>query len=52
MLPIVCDTGTGFVKLGYCDGSYPEYNIPCVLGHPNSRYLEMMDDPSMNVFTI
>jgi actin-related protein len=53
MLPIVCDTGTGYLKIGRCDSSYPEYTIPCVVGRPNNRYLEMIDDHSIeNVFVI
>jgi actin-related protein len=43
-MSIVCDTGTGYLKLGWSISTYPDYIIPTMLGRPNKRYKEMESD--------
>eukprot|EP00823_Brevimastigomonas_motovehiculus_P008175 TRINITY_DN7454_c0_g1_i1.p1 TRINITY_DN7454_c0_g1~~TRINITY_DN7454_c0_g1_i1.p1 ORF type:complete len:394 (-),score=87.24 TRINITY_DN7454_c0_g1_i1:506-1666(-) len=38
--PIVCDTGTGFIKLGYAGKNFPECVVASCVGRPLMRYDE------------
>ncbi len=39
-VPIVCDCGTGFVKVGYAGQNFPQFSIPSMVGRPMMRYEE------------
>eukprot|EP00954_Amorphochlora_amoebiformis_P004819 378385-Amorphochlora_amoeboformis.AAC.1 len=43
-LPIVCDNGTGFVKLGYAGQYFPEHTFPSMIGTPTIKYSEEYTD--------
>ena len=38
--PIVCDNGTGFVKVGFAPSNFPKYTFPSMVGRPVLRYEE------------
>lgn len=35
--PIVCDNGTGFVKVGFAKDNFPRHVFPSMIGHPLMR---------------
>lgn len=41
--PLICDNGTGSLKVGRCTSNFPEYSVPSMIGTPNPQYLELMD---------
>ncbi len=43
-LPIVCDNGTGFVKLGYAGSYFPAHVFPSMIGTPTIKYSEEYTD--------
>lgn len=34
---IVCDNGTGYLKMGFAGDSFPRYHIPTIVGRPMLR---------------
>ena len=42
--PVVCDNGTGFVKLGYAGQYFPEYIFPSMIGTPTMKYSEEFEN--------
>lgn len=42
--PVVCDNGTGFVKLGYAGAHFPSYVFPSMIGTPTMKYSEEFED--------
>jgi len=42
--PIVCDNGTGFVKLGYAGDYFPTHVFPSMVGTPTMKYSEEFED--------
>ncbi len=42
--PIVCDNGTGFVKLGYAGEYFPTHIFPSMIGTPTMKYSEEFED--------
>jgi actin-related protein 2 len=38
--PIVCDNGTGFVKVGFAKDNFPRHIFPSMIGRPLMRYEE------------
>lgn len=38
--PIVCDNGSGFVKVGYAGSNFPAHIFPSMVGRPILRYEE------------
>ena len=42
--PIVCDNGTGFVKVGFAKDNFPRHIFPSMIGHPMMRYEEDFQD--------
>jgi len=42
--PIVCDNGTGFVKLGFSGDNFPKFIFPSMIGRPLMRYEEEFKD--------
>ena len=45
-MSVICDTGTGYLKVGWSISQYPDYTIPTMIGRPNRRYREMEKDLS------
>jgi len=43
-LPIVCDNGTGFVKLGYAGSYFPAHTFPSMIGTPTIKFSEEYTD--------
>mmetsp|Transcript_12522 Transcript_12522/g.30824 ORF Transcript_12522/g.30824 Transcript_12522/m.30824 type:complete len:401 (-) Transcript_12522:237-1439(-) len=43
-LPIVCDNGTGFVKLGYAGSYFPAHTFPSMIGTPTIKFSEDYTD--------
>lgn len=41
---VVCDNGTGFLKMGYAGDSFPRYNIPSIVGRPMLRSNQKIGD--------
>ncbi|KAJ5066287.1 actin-related protein 2-a-related [Anaeramoeba ignava] len=41
---IVCDNGTGYVKVGYAGANFPRYTYPSMLGRPVLRFEEKVED--------
>jgi actin-related protein 2 len=35
--PIICDNGTGFVKVGVAGENFPRYSFPSMIGKPMMR---------------
>jgi len=34
---IVCDNGTGYLKMGYSGDNFPRFTVPSVVGRPMLR---------------
>jgi len=47
-LPIVCDNGTGFVKLGFAGEYFPSHIFPSMIGTPTMKYSEEFQDVDLN----
>eukprot|EP00466_Bigelowiella_natans_P002370 jgi/Bigna1/56385/estExt_Genewise1Plus.C_970014 len=43
-LPIVCDNGTGYVKLGYAGSYFPAHTFPSMVGTPTIKFSEEYTD--------
>jgi actin-related protein 2 len=41
---IVCDNGTGYLKMGYAGDSFPRYHIPSIVGRPMLRSNQKVGD--------
>jgi len=41
---IVCDNGTGFVKVGYAGDNFPTHIFPSMVGRPIIRAASRIDD--------
>ena len=41
---IVCDNGTGFVKVGYAGSNFPEHIFPSLVGRPILRATNKVGD--------
>ena len=39
MEALICDNGTGFLKLGWSNSNFPDLVLPNVIGRPNRRYV-------------
>lgn len=42
--PIVCDNGTGFVKVGFAKDNFPQHIFPSMIGRPLMRFEEEFSD--------
>ena len=42
--PLVCDNGTGFVKVGWSGSNFPEHVFPSMVGRPIMRFEEEFKD--------
>lgn len=36
-LPVVCDSGTGYIKIGFAGDNFPKFSIPAMVGRPMLR---------------
>ena len=34
---IICDNGTGYLKMGYAGDNFPRYTLPSLVGRPMLR---------------
>ena len=42
-LPIICDSGTGYLKIGFASDNFPTYSLPAMVGRPMLRADEKLD---------
>ena len=47
--PIICDLGTGYMKMGFAGENFPNKTFPSVIGRPMLRYEETIDDVQLKV---
>ena len=47
--PIICDLGTGYMKMGFGGENFPNKTFPSVVGRPMLRYEETIDDVQLKV---
>ena len=47
--PLICDLGTGYIKIGYSNSNFPEYSIPSVIGRPVLRSGEKISGVELKV---
>ena len=40
---VICDNGTGFLKMGYAGDNFPRYTIPSIVGRPMLRSNQSVD---------
>ena len=50
--PFICDSGTGYLKIGYSNKTFPELQIPAVIGRPIIRSGEKAGSLKLKVFLI
>ena len=48
-VPLICDSGTGYLKVGWANKSFPDYSFPAIIGRPLLRYEEKIDDIEIKV---
>lgn len=41
---VVCDNGSGFLKMGFAGDSFPRYTIPSIVGRPMLRANQKIGD--------
>jgi actin-related protein 2 len=41
---VVCDNGSGFLKMGFAGDNFPRYTIPSIVGRPLLRANQKIDD--------
>jgi len=49
---IVCDNGTGFVKVGYAGSNFPEHIFPSLVGRPIIRAANKIGDIEVKGYQI
>jgi len=47
--PIICDTGTGYLKIGWAGDNFPAYSFPTMVGRPMLRYDEKIEGVELKV---
>jgi Actin and related proteins len=47
--PCICDTGTGYLKIGYAGDNFPLHNFPTMIGRPMLRYDEKIEGVELKV---
>lgn len=50
--PIVCDNGTGYVKVGYAGDNFPTHMFPSMIGRPMMRFEEEFKDVELKEWMI
>lgn len=48
---IICDSGTGYLKIGRSDENFPSFTFPALVGRPLMRYEEKINDIEIKVFS-
>ncbi|KAL4449973.1 hypothetical protein ABPG74_015092 [Tetrahymena malaccensis] len=51
-VPIVCDSGTGYIKIGYAGDNFPKHSIPAMIGRPMLRFNQKIDDVELKEIMI
>lgn len=46
---IVCDLGTGYMKVGYSGDNFPRRNFASIIGRPMLRSEQIIDDVVLKV---
>jgi actin-related protein 2 len=46
---VVCDLGTGYMKMGFSGDSFPTRTFPSIIGRPMLRSEEIIDDVALKV---
>lgn len=47
---IICDSGTGYLKIGRSNEDFPSFTFPALVGRPLMRYEEKINDIEIKVF--
>jgi len=47
--PLICDSGTGYMKMGYSNFTYPQLQYPAIVGHRILRAGELVGDHELKV---
>lgn len=47
--PLICDSGTGYCKMGYSSFTFPQLQYPAIVGNPVMRIGEMVGDFELRV---
>lgn len=47
--PIICDSGTGYLKIGYANEDFPAHTFPAMVGRPLLRYEEKINNIEIKV---
>ena len=50
--PIVCDNGTGFVKVGFAPSNFPNFSFPSMVGRPLLRFEEKVGDAEVKELVV
>ena len=40
---VICDNGSGFLKMGFAGDNFPRYTIPSIVGRPALRFGQSVD---------
>jgi actin-related protein 2 len=46
---VVCDLGTGYMKMGYSGDNFPKRSFASIVGRPMLRSEEIIDDVALKV---
>eukprot|EP00361_Fabrea_salina_P005550 CAMPEP_0202439728 /NCGR_PEP_ID=MMETSP1345-20130828/36315_1 /ASSEMBLY_ACC=CAM_ASM_000843 /TAXON_ID=342563 /ORGANISM="Fabrea Fabrea salina" /LENGTH=377 /DNA_ID=CAMNT_0049054273 /DNA_START=952 /DNA_END=2085 /DNA_ORIENTATION=- len=38
MQALICDNGTGYLKVGWSSSNFPDLTVPCLIGRPNRHF--------------
>jgi len=48
--PIICDTGTGYLKIGWAGDNFPAHTFPTMVGRPMLRFDEKIEGVELKVY--
>jgi len=48
--PIICDTGTGYLKIGWAGDNFPAHMFPTMVGRPMLRFDEKIEGVELKVY--
>lgn len=46
---LICDSGTGYLKIGWSNEDFPSITFPALVGRPMLRYEEKINDIEIKV---
>lgn len=46
---LICDSGTGYLKIGWSSEDFPRFTFPALVGRPLLRYEEKINDIEIKV---